>query len=218
MAKTFRTNQLTVFRLMPDATNVNSDLGTDAQAISFEGIDEVPMCMCRFPIPVDLPSPVEFFGLLSRLSQTDMPVNDQSWPLISKRMLDVLTSVASFPHHAIPTHIIEGSIGHHLRNDPRYNIHDGKLKPEFYTNEFVLLQLTQNINALDLEKSEYEEYYPEINAVEGVERFVFKEPKGGFPPIFRLDVAPVHVYLSHEAKNALEEAGVKGLWLTEIGE
>jgi hypothetical protein len=211
------TDRFTIFRLMPDATGVNSDLRTDAQVIPFDGIDEVPMCMGDFPIPVELPCPVEFYGLLSRLNQTDIPVNNHAWPLMSRRMLDVLKSVGSFSHYAIPTRIIEGSIGRRLDDDPRYDA-DGNLKPEFYNDEFVLLQLTEHIDALDLEKSEYEEYYSDINAVQGVDKYVFKEPRNGFPPIFRLAVEPVPLYISHEAKRALEEANIKGLWLTEVGE
>jgi hypothetical protein len=213
---TVGTRRLTVFCLRPDPTDVNSDLGFDTEIIPFEGLEDVSSRLCRTSEEVPLPDVIEFRGLLQRVRATDFPVTNRYWPLISKRMLNVLTSVSSFPHQAIPTRIIEGSIGRRLRDDPRYDV-DGNIKPEFYTDDYVLLQLTEHIDALDLEKSEYEEYYSDINAVEGVEKYVFKEPKNGFPPIFRLSVEPVPLYISHDAKNALEKAEIKGLWLIELG-
>jgi hypothetical protein len=214
---TIRTDRLTVFCIRPDPMNVNPDLGSDAEIIPFEGLENVSSRLCRTSENTPFPDLVEFYGLLKRIQETDFPVTSRYWPLISKRMLDVLISVGSFPHHAIPTRIIEGSIGRRLDEDPRYDA-DGNLKPEFYNDDFVLLQLTEHIDALDLEKSEYEEYYSDINAVQGVDKYVFKEPRNGFPPIFRLAVEPAPLYITHDAKRALEAANIKGLWLTEVGE
>jgi hypothetical protein len=201
--------------LMHDTETMNSDLGSHAQVVPFEGYEEVSTSM-RGPVePIEFPNPVQFHGLLPTVRQTDFPVVEEDWPLMSKRMVEVLESVGSFPHRVLPTRILESSIGRSLAEGDRRFDEQGNFKPEFYTDDYVLLQLTEHLDAMDLERSVYRRYDPEVNKVAGVRKFVFKDIGREYPPIFRPTHCPVDLFISDLAKQALEAAGIRGYWLID---
>jgi hypothetical protein len=200
------------FRLWSNCENVNPDIGSHAQVIPFEGIEQVSVAMSDPSEMIDFPNPVELRGLLSTIKQTDYPNTDQGWPLVSKRMLAALESVGPFPHRVLPARIIEGRIGRSLAEDPRYD-DEGNLKPDFYTDDYVLLQLTEHLDAIDLEQSVYDEYDPEMNEVLGLSKPVFKDIGREYPPVFRPLQSPIDIFISRIAKQALEANGIQNLRL-----
>jgi hypothetical protein len=202
------------YKLFPDCENVNPDIGSHAQVIPFKGIEQVSVAMSDLSEIVNFPNPVEFQGLLSVIQQTDYPDTDQRWPLISKRMLAALESVGFFPHQVLPARIIEGRIGRSLAEDLRYDAQN-RLKPEFYTDDYVLLQLTSYLDAIDLERSVYGEYDSDVNEISGLIRPVFKDIGQEYPPIFRPSHCPTLLFVSSKAKQVLETAGVNGLYLID---
>ncbi len=203
------------YRLMPEAETVNSDLGYHAQVVPFEGYEEVSTCMRGPAEAVEFPIPVEFQGLLSTVKQTDYPVIQEDWPVMSKRMVEVLESVGSFPHRILPARILEGNIGRSLAEGDRRFDEQGNFKPEFYTDDYVLLQLTEHLDAMDLDFSVYERLNPKTNRAIGVRKFVFKDIGREYPPIFRPTHCPTELFISDAAKQALEAAGIRGLWLID---
>jgi hypothetical protein len=201
--------------LMNDTETMNEDLGSHAQVVPFEGYEQVSTCMSDLSEPVEFPNPVEFYGLLSTVRQTDFPVTEEGWPLMSKRMLEVLESVGSFPHRVLPTRIFEGDIGRSLAEGDRRFDEQGNFKPEFYTDDYVLLQMTEHLDAMDLERSVYRRYEPELNMVSGLRKPVFKDIGREYPPIFRPIHSPVDLFISDAAKQALEAVGIRGYWLID---
>jgi hypothetical protein len=216
---TFSTKRLIAYGLMQLVSNhVNEDLGYDAELVPFDGSEDISTEMYRYPESVEFPNPVMFHGLLKTVRQSDYPLTRPSLPLMSKRMVEVLKSVGSFPHNALPTRIIDGAVGRRLSDGDCHYDEPGNLKPEYYTDDYVLLQLTEHLNAMDLDRSEYERYNPKTNLVRFVDKFVFKDTGREFPPIFRLTNSPVDLFISEAAKEALEAAGMKSLWLTSYGD
>jgi hypothetical protein len=205
------------YRLMHDTETMNSDLGSHAQVVPFEGYEQISISMCEPSETIEFPSPVQFHGLLSTVRQTDFPVVEEGWPLMSKRMVEVLESVGSFPHRVLPTRILEGSIGRSLAEGDRRFDEQGNFKPEFYTDDYVLLQFTEHLDAMDLERSVYERHNPKTNNVLGVDKFVFKDLGREYPPIFRLSNCRVFLFITEAAKQALEDAGIRGYWLIDYG-
>jgi hypothetical protein len=217
---TVSTKKIIAYGLMPLASNhINEDLGYDVELIPFDGSENISTAMCRYPEPIEFPNPVLFQGLLSTVRQTDYPITaGEEFPLFSKRMVEVLESVGPFPHNVLPTRIIDGVVRPSLSNgDERYDS-EGNLRPEYYTDNYVLLQITEYLDAMDLERSEYEEYDEELNLVVFVDKFVFKDIGREYPPIFRLTHSPVDLFISEAAKQALEAAGMRSLWLTSHGD
>jgi hypothetical protein len=203
------------YELMHETETMNQDLGSHAQLVPFEGYEQVSIAMCETSETVDFPNPIQFHGLLSTVRQTDFPVVEEGWPLMSKRMVEVLESVGSFPHRVLPTRILEGSIGRSLAEGDRRFDEQGNFKPEFYTDDYVLLQLTEHLDAMDLERSVYRRYDPEIKSVSGLRKPVFKDIGREYPPIFRSVHSPVGFFISDAAKQALEAAGIRGYWLID---
>jgi hypothetical protein len=203
------------YRLMPESETVNSDLGFHAQVVPFEGYEQISIAMCEPSETVEFPNPVEFQGLLSTVKQTDFPVIQEGWPVMSKRMVEVLESVGSFPHRILPARILDGRIGRSLAEGDRRFDEQGNFKPEFYTDDYVLLQLTEHLDAMDLERSVYRRYDPEINSISGLRKPVFKDIGREYPPIFRPVHSPVGFFISDSAKLALEAAEIQGLWLID---
>jgi hypothetical protein len=206
------------YRLMPEADSVNSDLGFHAQVVPFEGYEEVSTAMNKPSEMVEFPNPVEFQGLLSTVKQTDFPVIEEGWPVMSKRMVEVLESLGSFPHKILPARILDGDIGRSLAEGDRRFDEQGNFKPEFYTDDYVLMQMTERLDAIDLEHSVYRRYDPEVNMVSGLRKPVFKDIGREYPPIFRPLHSPVDLFISDAAKQALEAAAIRGLWLIDYGD
>jgi hypothetical protein len=206
------------YGLMHDTETMNQDLGSHAQVVPFERYEEISTGMSDPSEPVEFPNPVQFHGLLSTVKQTDFPVTEEGWLLMSKRMVEVLESVGSFPHRVLPTRILEGDIGQSLaEGDRRFDV-QGNFKPEFYTDDYVLLQLTEHLSTMDLERSVYDYYNPRVNMLSGIEKLVLKDIGQEYPPIFRLSHCPVDLFITDVAKQALEAAGIRGYWLINYGE
>ena len=173
---------------------------------------DVPWGGTLSTIPYPGPEPIDFVGFLDRLPhQTDfLSTNDSdSDPIISRRMLYVLRSVGEFPHKAISTRIYD----YGFQNQGRDNF-DGQtaLPAGEFNEDYVSLQLLEHVDGIDPESCEYEDDYPGVYPPSLIS-WQMKEPISGFPPVFRLNKAGVRVrlFVSVAAKEALEEAGIKGL-------
>jgi hypothetical protein len=168
-------------------------------------------------IPYPGPEPIDFVGFLDeRLYQTDYLYTDDSdlKPIISKRMLYVLCSVGEFLHKVISTRIYDYGFQDQGRNNYEKNTTPPVGK---FNEDYVSLQLLEHVNGIDYEQSEFR---PRLdpNLPSYITNLVLKEPVGGFPPIFRLKSEggeEVYLFVSPTAKEALEEAGIKGLEFTE---
>jgi hypothetical protein len=172
--------------------------------------EEVGSGLIELAEPYEVPEPVDWVGFLDdRLHQTDYLYNDLSWPLISKRMLYVLRSVGEFSHKVISTRIYDYGF-----QDQGENNFEGFTTPPAgeFNEDYVGLQLLEHIDGIDPDSCEYEDDYPGIMPPSLI-AWSLKEPIDGFPPIFRLNKAGERVllFVSPAAKEALEEAGIKGL-------
>jgi hypothetical protein len=158
--------------------------------------------------PYEVPEPVDWVGFLDeRLQQTDYLYNDLRWPLISKRMLYILRSVGEFPHKVISTRIYDYGFQDQGRNN-----YEGNTTPPAgeFNEDYVGLQLLEHVDGIDPDTCEYEDDYPGI-LPPLIKSWTLKEPVGGFPIIFRVKKKSTYLFVSPAAKEALEEAGIKGL-------
>jgi hypothetical protein len=163
----------------------------------------------KFMDPDDFEYPnhgVEFQGYESSLSDTDYPFNNVRWPIMSKRMLNTLLAVRKFPHRTwdvpfvgFPDNAPEGLLREGLRGGVRHD------------DEFVAVQLLEQLDIFDWENSVYREGFVSPDTVSSIRKLVLKVPDEGLPPIFRLTVYPVLLYVSPEGRAALEAANIKGI-------
>jgi hypothetical protein len=176
-------------------------------------------------IPYPGTEPVNFVGFLDRLPhQTDFLRDDDSWCLMSKRMLYVLRSIGDFPHKVISTRIYDYSFQD--QGNDSFGRHDYEgpiIAPGGEFNEdYVGLQLLDHVDGIDYEHSEFdlnpdpENLLPNLVLPPDIINLVLKEPVDGFPPIFRLAKhRTTYLFVSPAAKKALEAAGIRGLGFTE---
>jgi hypothetical protein len=161
--------------------------------------------VAKVKMPVDL----VFIGFDDLFVSTDYPYirDTRLWPIVSKRMLNVLLSLGSFSYQAIP---ITFKYVDNFSSDE-----EEREKVSLIRNhDFVVLQLLEYLDALDMEKSDYTktpyESNPKAERI-NIRKMVLKEPIGGFPPVFRVKENEIPLYVSAAAKEALEKAGIKGL-------
>jgi hypothetical protein len=172
-------------------------------------------------IPYPGPEPINLVGFLDRFpNQTDfLRIDDSDLnPIISKRMLYVLRSVGEFSCKAIPTRIYDYRFQDQGRESyGRHDYNGSAIEPGGdFNQDYVGLQLLEHIDGIDFDRSEFRfRLNPSLPPY--VTNLILKEPVGGFPPIFRLDRTGERrsLFVSPAAKEALEEAGIKGLGFTE---
>lgn len=150
--------------------------------------------------------PVEFdthFALLE--DAPDYPNNTARWPVMSRRMLDVLLSVREFAHNAIPVTLVQDTIPVEVRYDA-----NGRPKPEYSKSDYVAVQLLDYADVFDVERSVF--HWSEIITDRAglVSKYAFRVPPEGLPPLFRMQIFTVALFVSAEARAALEAAGIHG--------
>jgi hypothetical protein len=163
----------------------------------------------KFMDPDDFEFPthdVEFQGYESCLSNTDFPLNNVSWPIMSKQMLDTLLSVREFPyrHWDVPF------VGF-PDNAPVAMLEEGLSGGVRHDNEFAAVQLLEQLDIFDWENSVYKIDPIFSNEVRSIRKLMLKVPEEGLPPVFRIKVYPVRLYVSPEGRSALEAANIKGV-------
>jgi hypothetical protein len=156
--------------------------------------------------PYELPNPVIFYFSPGTLTYSDYPINDVYWPVMSRRMYYVLNSLGDFPHRVIPLAMIDIT----SKLDQRFLI-NGQPNPEVTNfDDFVAVQLLEEADYFDFERSEYEPDPDFSEWVLSIDKCVLNEPEKGFPPLFRLAAYSVELFISAEARTALKEAGIRG--------
>lgn len=140
----------------------------------------------------ELPRPIQFYAVSDAVQYTDYPCNDIHWPIMSKRMLEVLLRVKEFPHRAYPIEVVDIGLG------------------PIGDTDFVAVQLTTRQDYFDWEGSTYDRRTRDGNGAIGLTAFALNLPEEGAPPLFRLSAAPAYLFISDEARQALREAEIRG--------
>ena len=183
------------------------DVDSDAWLVKFPGYENVSLALLR---SYQLPERIEFDAIFDVIGLSDYPVNNVSWPIMSKRMLEVLSEIGAFPYKAIPLVMIDCEV---VSIENGIAIRSGK---ENY--EFIGLQLLEHLDAFDWERSVYEPHPRMANRASYIKKLVLKEPKEGFPPLFRLSAHPSALFITDKAREALKSKGIRGVFYTDAEE
>jgi len=192
------------YRLEPEYYGVYEGKTHDivCRIVEFPGWDN-NTCLCRPWPPVRSPDGVRFDTNIELLELTpDYPNNTVNWPLMTRRMFDVLQSVRPFACHEIPVTLVDDTIDVDIRYDAR-----GRPLPQYSKTDYLAVQLSNHGDYLDMERSRYRSYE---KTPPRIYEYVFSIPPEGLPPLFRLSISPVGLYISAEARAALEQAGIRG--------
>ncbi len=190
------------FQLRPSAEHMIGDRRDDAGIVKFAGWDRLFFAETD---PVLLEEPVKFEANFEVLPSLDVLIcENRTWPVISRRMLDVLLSVGPFAHRAFRCVMIDDTV----MSVDRYD--DRGLRAAVIDERFVLLHLTTHVaDAFDWERSRYERDDDDPTRVLAIQKLVLNDVP--LPPVFRLAPYPRRLFVSAAAKTELESAGVRGV-------
>jgi hypothetical protein len=181
--------------------------GHDVEAFSFDGVTQIRQA--DEDKILDLPTPTFFYQYECKgyLDQLDSLYALEGCPIFSQRMIDVLLSVGKFAYRQYPIAVLEerGEL------DPYEDVE--KFKRMSLRNDLFIFQTLEFLDIFDWEKSKYSQtdLSRRLNVPGDVSRYVLKAPNNGFPPLFRLPpLYPIDLFISREAREALEKAGITG--------
>lgn len=207
MEKVYKISQ--DFKYFGKISFVNFQQG--AQHLPFTEQDDVSYKMSTDEL-LDLPKVIPFAADYKVISKTDFPHNSLLLNIFSKKMLETLLTVASFNHRTVPVTMYD-----HLELEV-YHIEQGaRLKDlKEHNHDYVALQLMEYTDVFNFEKSIYEKSDIFEGMIKSIDKLVFKQPENGFPPIFKTEEETMYLYISEQAKIALEQAGINGCVFEEV--
>ncbi len=174
--------------------------------VKFPGWDDNTVLACISP-PLRPDKPVWFDTNVALLEDTpDFPNSTEGWPLMSRRMLDVLLSVGEFSHNAVPVTLIQDTI---MPVERRFDEH-GQPRPEYSKSDYVAVQLLSYADVFDRENSVFVGLPWNPDVIGNIRKLALSVPPEGLPPLFRISEFPVWLFVSPEARAALEAAGIRG--------
>jgi hypothetical protein len=209
-----------MYALTADTSHIEEEGVYDAKIIEFEGFESV-----TFHVPgIDYqrqhgaPGVIEFVGNLESAARLDhLYTAPLGLLLLSRRMVRVLETVGPFRHRLIPTVIYAERIKHLVRDRVTrqrtwYPVEDPAMKNE----DFVILQLLEQTDCVDRERTlvngvPFHQSGEEFLAQEEAQPLVLRPPPGGFPPVFAVPELTFYCF-TEEARQACQQAGLKGLW------
>ncbi|MBN8228726.1 hypothetical protein JYK02_14535 [Corallococcus macrosporus] len=209
-----------MYALSPDISHIEEEGVHDAKIIEFDGFEYVTFHDpgIDYQRQQGAPEVIEFIGNLESAARLDhLYTAPLMWLLISRRMVRVLEAVGPFRHRIIPTVIYSERIRHLVRDRftrqrTWYSVTDPALKNE----DFVILQLLERTDCLDREQTlvkgvPFHQSGEELLGQEEAEPLVLRPPPGGFPPVFSVPELVFYCF-TEAARQACEQAGLKGLW------
>lgn len=133
-----------------------------------------------------MPAELEFVGFDDLLTYTDYPYlpGIESWPIMSKRMLNILLSLSDFSCQIIPV-IFKN------KNNLLPTSKERENPPVAHNHDFVIVQLLNHSNLFDRDNSNYTIEHDtnligETVEIVNINKVVLKKPVSGFPSIFRI--------------------------------
>ncbi len=156
------------------------------------------------PEPITEFNCIEIEGILELMQGIDYLFTKPKLPIMSRRMLYILNSVGEFPHQVIPVSIKDAEI-------PIYNHKTGQPSGKVNNTDYVAVHMLEESNFFDYEKSIYERSEQFPGTLDYIDLMVLKEPSAGFPPLFKIPEDSLELYISPQAKLALEEAEITGI-------
>lgn len=181
--------------------NHSEDPGKDAFCWNKQKYLDLAGDMYSTTREISLPKTIYFQANLDLIPRYDYPLTDLRIPILSKKMLSTLINVKEFEFRSTPIVMI----------DFRYLDYpfDSKeqLKSDVQRNyDYVAIQIMEYSDCFDYKNSVFEMF---LSRVSYISKLVLKCPIEGFPPVFILKECPF-IFVSKDAKEALEANGIKG--------
>lgn len=185
------------------------DAGKDAMHLPFEGDLEFSARMLgteKFKHPTEIYFQADF----SVLGNLDYLVTDLNVPIMSQKMIDVFISLGLSNYRLIPTILIDDTYFGELFDQ------SNTILPTVPINSnYFIIQLTTYTNAFDYDNSDYKDSAA-IPGMLRVRKLVLRRSESNFPSLFRIKESSSKLFISHEAKIALEVSKINGYQLGAV--
>ncbi|MGF1486679.1 MAG: DUF4375 domain-containing protein [Prochloraceae cyanobacterium] len=160
-----------------------------ATIVEFENWEYTRIAFLK-PEPIaNLPDRIIFNTSYKILAEMEFVHNNAGWPIVSKKMLNKLLEVGNFLYQSIPITMVDNDIE---------------------KNDFIAIQLLEHLDIFDCDRSD-RELESNRKTLINLDKLVLKQPQNGFPPIFRVKTIPSRLFVSSEAREALENGDIRGL-------
>jgi|GEM_PF-1137364 len=187
------------------------DMDYDAFVLPFKNIEDF-----RFNIggieKVTINQPLYLIGNLTVMPEkTDYPIIDIGISVMSNNMISILESQSQLNLNKIPVKTLDDTyLG--KRFDWR-----GNLKNDILNNDaYSILQILEYSESFDYENSVFRPLRSNPNMPGVIKKLVLKEPKDGFSSIFKIKEKSSKLFISAQAKEALEANDIKGCVFEEV--
>lgn len=201
-----------IFKLKLD-TQRTGDPEYDAVQINLKEFNNVPFYFLDpNTYSIDrIPKLLYYDANFEYIPKYDFPFTDSGIFTVSKKVKEVLYQFVEFKFYEVPVVMLDNTFLEKRFDD------EGTLNQSITVNlDYVALRFPELKSYFDFDKSIYRipSYNP--NGVRGIKKMVLKEPKNGFPIIFRTKESASTVFVSEELKNELENVNVKGCVFEEV--
>lgn len=197
-------NQQLAYEMFWNTDHIRSNEKFDARLVKFPGWENITGLLGTRDY--ELPKQIFFEADFRVTRQSDYPFNNVNWPLMSRRMLEVLLSIGDFQHRAIPVRLVDETVPL-----PKRRSANGQFRAEIVDDSFVAVQLKEHLDVFDWEHSEYEPDTLFPDEVGIIKKLVLKKSNKDFPPLFRLAVKSDYLFVSAAAKQRLEQEKMHGM-------
>lgn len=199
-----------VFKLIHDFDHL-IDTDFDAVCDIFEGIDTIGFYMIGID-KFEMPNKIYLRANLNTIPyKTDYPIVDLTFPIISNRMIQTLEKVRPFKKRLLTTFMIDDT---YLSS---YLSSDNMIKDDVrFNSSYFGIQFTEYFDVFDYEMSIYKPLRSQPDLPGSIKKLILKEPRYGFPSIFKIKENLSLILVSEEGKNALETDRINGCKFEEV--
>lgn len=187
------------------------DIPYDAEHIPFENSKELRYLMFSDK-KIDIKTPLYFDADFEIPGDIDYLVNDLDWPIISKKMYEVILKCGDFKHEVIPVCLVDDTVCED-RFDNK-GIFNSSIP---VNNDYIALHIQEFPDIFDYEKSVYEKHPIIPGQINTIEKLVLVNGNS-IPQIFKLKEGVAKIFINEELKNLFFEYKIKGLNIKHIDE
>lgn len=158
----------------------------------------------------EVPEIIYFQANLGVISKIDYPITDLNIQIMSNKMIKTLLNIKKVNIREISIKMVDDMYFDPLFIDNILSLNVAVI------NDFKAIQLMNFTKCFDYINSIYEEDF--LLPVGHISKMVLKQPKDGFPPIFKIEESSSNIFVSQEGKDALERENLNGCLFENVGD
>jgi hypothetical protein len=193
--------------------NHSGDSERDAFHVPFKDDDKLPYYFSNPGLYGEhlLPKVIYFQANFNVIPEVDYPLTDLPIPIMSLKMVDTLTKVTHFEFNEMYVLMLDDTYPGKKFDKV------GQPKSDIRViDSYRAVRLTTLQSYFDFERSDYKPSRSNPQIPSRITKIVLKQPKEGFPSVFKLDILASELFISSEAKEALEKNNIKGCIFEEV--